>query len=81
MIKFYENMNMGSSVAVALNQAQMWLRDISKEELENWTSHLPLTATQEDVLYDFFQDITSINSTEKPFKSPYYWAAFYAICL
>ncbi|MEC4816500.1 MAG: CHAT domain-containing protein [Scytonema sp. PMC 1069.18] len=33
MIKFYQNLQMGLSVAVALNQSQFWLRDITGAEL------------------------------------------------
>ncbi|MGK7878152.1 MAG: CHAT domain-containing protein [Xenococcaceae cyanobacterium] len=36
MVKFYENLRGEASVAVALNQAQCWLRDISKGELQSW---------------------------------------------
>jgi CHAT domain-containing protein len=34
MIKFYQNLQIGLTIAVALNQAQLWLRDITKIELE-----------------------------------------------
>ncbi|NEO73263.1 CHAT domain-containing tetratricopeptide repeat protein, partial [Moorena sp. SIO3H5] len=45
MIKFYQNLSQFTiiktgAVAVALNQAQTWLRDVRKEELEEWTNHL-----------------------------------------
>jgi hypothetical protein len=42
MIQFYQNLKSGSTVAVALNQAQTWLRDATKEQLEQWTSQLSL---------------------------------------
>ncbi|NEP11944.1 MAG: tetratricopeptide repeat protein [Symploca sp. SIO2C1] len=81
MVKFYQNLSQFSTketgaVAVALNQAQTWLRDVKKEELEEWTNHFSLTPTQEDALFDWFEDE---EKTEQPFQSPYYWAAFCAI--
>jgi len=81
MVKFYQNLSQlptreTGAVAVALNQAQTWLRDVTKEELQEWTNHLSLTPTQEDALFDLFEDE---ETTEQPFQSPYYWAAFCAI--
>jgi CHAT domain-containing protein len=83
MIKFYENLNSDSeslqsdsTVAVALNKAQLWLRDATKEELQEWIEQLSLTPTQEEFILDYLDDL---NSTTKPFQSPYYWAAFCAI--
>ena len=76
MIKFYQNLQTNSTVAIALNQAQIWLRDATKEELQDWTEQLSLTPTQEECILDYLDDL---NSTAKPFQSPYYWAAFCAI--
>ncbi|AOX00125.1 hypothetical protein BJP34_12305 [Moorena producens PAL-8-15-08-1] len=81
MIKFYQNLSQfptreTGEIAVALNQAQTWLREVTKEELEEWTNHLSLTPTQEDALFDWFEDE---ETKEQPFQSPYYWAAFCAI--
>ena len=81
MIKFYQNLSQfptreTGAVAVALNQAQTWLREVTKEALEEWTNHLSLTPTQEDALFYWFEDE---ETKEQPFQSPYYWAAFCAI--
>ncbi len=76
MIKFYENLNNQMSLAVALNQAQFWLRDVTKEELQQWTSHLSLSRNQREQLGDWFDKPGSI---EKPFQEPYHWAGFCAI--
>ncbi len=76
MIKFYENLRNQMSLAVALNQAQFWLRDATKEELQRWTSHLDLSRNQREDLGDWFHKLGSI---EKPFQEPYHWAAFCAI--
>jgi CHAT domain-containing protein len=76
MIKFYQNLNSGSTVALALNQAQTWLRDATKEQLEQWASQLPLDDEQEMQLMAFFY---KLQPNSKPFESPYHWAAFCAI--
>ena len=76
MIKFYQNLKSGSTVALALNAAQTWLRDATTEQLEQWTSQLPLDDEQEMQLMAFFY---KLQPNTKPFESPYYWAAFCAI--
>ncbi|WP_287359250.1 CHAT domain-containing protein [Moorena sp. SIO3B2] len=76
MIKFYQNLREQIPLAVALNQAQLWLRDSTKEELEEWASHLPLSLNNQAQLDDTFY---KLGSMEKPFKNPYHWAAFVAI--
>ncbi len=76
MIKFYQNLKSGSTVAIALNQAQTWLRDATKEQLEQWTSQLSLDDEQEMQLMSFFY---KLQPNSKPFESPYHWAAFCAI--
>ncbi|NER91839.1 MAG: CHAT domain-containing protein [Moorea sp. SIO3A2] len=76
MIKFYQNLREQIPLAVALNQAQLWLRDSTKEELEEWASHLPLILSHQEQLGDWFY---KLDSMEKPFHNPYYWAAFVAI--
>ncbi|WP_209271456.1 CHAT domain-containing protein [Nostoc sp. ATCC 53789] len=79
-IKFYENlkqMQKNSSqlekgaVAIALNQAQLWLRDLTVEKLNNWMKNMPLTGTEKFELRNTF-----------PFdqiREPHHWAAFCAI--
>ncbi|NEO14418.1 MULTISPECIES: CHAT domain-containing tetratricopeptide repeat protein [unclassified Moorena] len=76
MIKFYENLRNQMSLAVALNKAQFWLRDVTKEELQQWASHLPLSRNHRGQLGDWFY---KLGSMEKPFQEPYHWAAFCAI--
>jgi CHAT domain-containing protein len=76
MIKFYENLQRKQMpLAVALNQAQFWLRDVTKEELQQWTSHWDLSRNHREQLGDWFDTL----SLEKPFQQPYHWAAFCAI--
>jgi CHAT domain-containing protein len=72
MIRFYQNLHEGLSVAISLNQAQIWLRNVTKIQLEEWIAKhqlkLDLTLRMRLRRLDF-----------EPFKSPFYWAAFFAI--
>ena len=70
--KLYQNLPQGSSVAVALNQAQRWLRDATGDELQQWMEEqqLPLNPTLKISLARRFRQ------NRQPFQSPFYWAAF-----
>ncbi len=63
------------SVPVALNQAQTWLRDATKEDLQEWASNLPLDSTKKGKIRRQLRNKT----VEKPFNSPFHWAAFTAV--
>ncbi|MHC0067040.1 CHAT domain-containing protein [Nostoc sp. UIC 10890] len=86
MMKFLQNLReaftsgQDVSVAVALNQAQKWLRDITNEDLEKWKSLLPpdiaKTKTREARIISSQSENFDPN---KPYASPFYWAAFTAI--
>lgn len=76
MIKFYENLKT-ADMAVALNTAQIWLRDATKEDLQTWTSKLPLNPTQK--LIQLPALFNKMEANTKPFQSPDYWAAFCAV--
>jgi CHAT domain-containing protein/tetratricopeptide (TPR) repeat protein len=76
MIKFYENLAT-ADMAVALNTAQIWLRDATKEDLQTWTSKLPLNPTQK--LIQLPALFNKMEANTKPFQSPDYWAAFCAV--
>ncbi|MDJ0772452.1 MAG: tetratricopeptide repeat protein [Mastigocoleus sp. MO_167.B18] len=77
IIKFIQNLKSveNISVSVALNQAQTWLRNITKEALQKWTNDLPLDATRKGKIRRQLRKI----DLEKPFNSPFHWAAFTAI--
>ncbi|MCL2925732.1 MAG: CHAT domain-containing protein [Trichodesmium sp. MAG_R04] len=86
MIKFYENLlrqltEKGElNVAIAINQAQLWLRDVTVAELQKWASELKLEKPlvqkiQEDLKYL----ITWHDSDEQLYQKPFYWAAFCAV--
>lgn len=78
MIKFYQNLLTNVSVAVSLNQAQQWLRNLTKIQLEEWIaehqSRLDLTLRMQ-LRRLFYQKPDGF----QPFQSPFYWAAFCAI--
>ena len=77
MIKFYQLLKAGLSVTIALNTAQLWLRDATTEKLQEWTSQLPLRLTQKEALYDMLDEIDS--KEIRHFQSPYHWAAFCSV--
>jgi CHAT domain-containing protein len=76
IIRFYQNLKSGSTVAVALNQAQLWLRDATTEQLQQWASHLKLASELTERIVQF---LDWFDADEQPFQAPYYWAAFCAI--
>ncbi|MGF1990139.1 MAG: CHAT domain-containing protein [Nostoc sp. ZfuVER08] len=89
MIKFLQNLKKSEdiSVAVALNKAQNWLRNITWEDLENWANNLQLDSRNNREIERSIRQMREIvaknarskNIDEKPFQSPYHWAAFTAI--
>lgn len=76
MIKFYENLQTCSTVAIALNQAQLWLRDVTTKELNRWVITLDLEPSHRRKLLSY---IRTFNAKTQPFESPYYWAGFFAM--
>jgi CHAT domain-containing protein len=78
MIKFYQNLSLSETVAIALNQAQLWLRDITKAELKAWitANSLPLDPTMR---LNLSKRLHKLQDDQKPFQNPFYWAAFCAI--
>ncbi|WP_293080206.1 CHAT domain-containing protein [Moorena sp. SIO3H5] len=76
MIKFYQNLREKMSLAVALNQAQFWLRDSTQSELLAWSRQLPLDNSS---MKKIEQALDWFNPDEQPFQNPYYWAAFCVI--
>jgi CHAT domain-containing protein len=76
MIKFYQNLKAGLTVTVALNQAQIWLRDATTAELQEWASQLTLA---DELAQKIKKAMRWFKLQDKPFKNPAYWAAFCAI--
>ena len=93
MIKFYQNLTErpkreAGDVAIALNQAQLWLRNLTGKDAEEFLDSLQPQI--ERVLaelppgYDFeFEDAVNefrqqVPHKPNPFTNPFYWAAFTA---
>lgn len=79
IIKLYENLikqKDNKNVVVALKEAQLWLRNVTKEELRKWTSELYLDNVLKKVIMRQFSQIID---NSKPFASPIHWAAFCSI--
>ncbi|MEM7590136.1 MAG: CHAT domain-containing tetratricopeptide repeat protein [Cyanobacteria bacterium P01_A01_bin.83] len=76
MIKFYQNLREMDSVAIALNQAQLWLRNVTKEELVQWKTSLDIPGAQK---FRIDSALRSMPDNSYPFAAPSHWAAFCAI--
>ena len=82
MIKFLQNFqnqtakDENSLAALALNQAQTWIKNATKEELAAWTSNLPLDKTWKIHINRF---VNALETGSKPFESPFHWAGFIAV--
>ena len=79
MIKFYQNLKEADSVAISLNQAQQWLREVTQLELLDWISYLTLRASQQTLVESWTDKLDSVDDNTRIFHSPYHWAAFCAI--
>ncbi len=80
MIKFYENIQNSTSnnIALALNQAQKWFRQITPPQLRQWIDqNQNITAENKDKIKRRLENYN--NPQEKLFEKPYYWAGFYAV--
>jgi CHAT domain-containing protein len=86
IIKFYENLHTMPSVAVALNQAQKWLRNLTSEEFEQLQSkfkpqieqiiaHLP-EGKPRAMAKAYLK--ANLNRKPYPFSDSFYWAVFTA---
>ncbi|MEQ9372235.1 MAG: CHAT domain-containing protein [Coleofasciculus chthonoplastes F3-SA18-01] len=80
MIKLYQELQQQENIALALNTAQCWLRDSTVQDFRAWLPHSRLNRIWRIKLDQYFHAIEAEKGvTEKPFESPYYWAAFCAI--
>ena len=80
MVEFYQELSQGKSPAIALQCAQNFLRNGTKEKLLTWVDTAISQLTQEKhmgvraSLRDLRNEIATME--EYPFRNPYYWAAF-----
>ena len=76
MIKFYENLKFYSSVPLALNAAQIWLRESTQADLLAWSRQLSL---EQRFKKKIEASLDWYNGDEKPYARPHYWAAFFTV--
>ncbi|MFN6482819.1 MULTISPECIES: CHAT domain-containing tetratricopeptide repeat protein [unclassified Nostoc] len=85
MMKFYENLQTITSVSIALNQAQQWLRNLTTEEFE------ALLVKYHPQIEEIFAQLPeekrplarailkrTCKQKPHPFAAPFYWAGFTA---
>ena len=85
MIRFYQFYLDKKNPALALKQAQEWLQTVTYPELKIWLeplrskikdSHPSVYAYLQDFIRDIQQDSDKMKTNHRPYKDPYYWAAF-----
>ena len=76
MIRFYQNLDLGNSVAVALNRAQLWLRDVTKAKLLEWVT---ANIKNPSIRLNLRKRFHTMQDDDQPFREPFHWAAFCAI--
>ncbi|NEO76954.1 CHAT domain-containing protein [Moorena sp. SIO4G3] len=80
MIKFYQNLREPMSLAVALNQAQFWLRDATVQEFLDWAEQLTKQFNLDNNFKEKVEEEFCLYpETHNPFDNHYYWAAYCAI--
>jgi CHAT domain-containing protein len=84
MVEFYrllkqqEQAHRHTDVAIALKQAQQWLRTLTLEQLESQRSSIP-EAMRDNFDHDLQRLKRKYSASDCPFSSPFYWAAFTAV--
>jgi CHAT domain-containing protein len=97
MIKFYEEMDKfpqlkKGEIAIALYQAQQWLRNLTCEKfIEELNKYQPIIlqiqqklSKQDSLTFKYtiegqLKKYQELNPQDKPFANPFYWAAFIAV--
>ncbi|WP_155745980.1 CHAT domain-containing protein [Scytonema sp. UIC 10036] len=77
MIKFSQNLSANLSVTLALQQAQNWLRNVTKKQLDQWVTEENLLNPTTKI--QLRRRLNELANDAQPFKNPFYWAAFCAI--
>ncbi|MFB2892482.1 CHAT domain-containing protein [Aerosakkonemataceae cyanobacterium BLCC-F50] len=81
LIKTYENLSQQpGKLALALNQAQIWVRDTDIQGFIDWTKKCQLLdQTWRETLQDCLEeDKATQGANAKIYQNPYYWAGFCA---
>lgn len=80
MVQFYQYLQVGNTPHEALKQAQVWLKDLTNDELKEWMRRekLPLKSMEKQNLMNWLRQEQQQGNSH-PFQHPYYWGAFYLI--
>jgi CHAT domain-containing protein len=78
LLKLQEQTQRQTDVAIALKQAQHWLRTLTLEQLEAQRMTLP-AAMGDNFDHDLKRLKRNHSASDCPFSSPFYWAAFTAV--
>jgi len=75
LLRFYHQwLNAGATdIAPTLNAAQRWLREATAQELREWAMPLLPGAVRQFLV---MSALARFEAHDKPFQSPYHWAAF-----
>ncbi|WP_083616951.1 CHAT domain-containing protein [Planktothrix paucivesiculata] len=78
MIRFYQNLQKGLAVGLALNQAQLWLKNLTKGDLEKWIEENQLQL-KPAVRIGLRRRLYKLEDDAKPFQETFHWAGFNTI--
>ncbi|MFM5987890.1 MAG: CHAT domain-containing protein, partial [Sphaerospermopsis kisseleviana] len=83
MIRFYEELKHQNNILLALQTAQIWLRDTTIQDLRTWLTEpkeSSLTFAWQSEINKYFDRLEQENGANyQPFKSPVHWSAFCCI--
>ncbi|MEH2135973.1 CHAT domain-containing protein [Nostoc sp.] len=78
MMKFYEELQQQTNIVLALNAAQHWLRNTTIKGFQDWLPKSSLSIFGQKEINKRLSEIAKDKrESTPPFKSPFYWAAFY----
>ncbi|MCT7969790.1 CHAT domain-containing protein, partial [Laspinema sp. D1] len=78
MVKLYEELQIQSSISQALNQAQQWMRSVTKRALIQWLDELSLEKEVKDSLRKNLR-LGFKRPEDRLFEDRHHWAGFCAI--
>ncbi|MEA5418962.1 CHAT domain-containing tetratricopeptide repeat protein, partial [Spirulina sp. CCNP1310] len=76
MIEFHRRYRAGMPAAQALAEVQIWLRNLTREDLQTWLQAAQTTWPEELLWRDKLDEIEPWPAGHQPYQNPYYWAAF-----
>ncbi|MBE9236543.1 CHAT domain-containing protein [Anabaena aphanizomenioides LEGE 00250] len=83
MIRFYEELKHQNNILLALQTAQIWLRDTTIQDLRTWLTEpkeSSLTFAWQSEINKYFDRLEQENGANyQPFRSPVHWSAFCCI--